>query len=157
MESASSSSNAGILLGSLYGTVNDSYVTGTVTGTTAVSGLGSAHTTVGCYASATVTASSGVGAGLNAAGGNDGVVIDSFASSTVHAPSGSAYDLTNPVNSAAQVMNSFFDSTKCSGCTNVDATGETTSYFYSATNAPLKNWDFDKVWMAQSSAFPTLR
>jgi hypothetical protein len=153
----SSSTSAGILLGSLYGILNDSYATGTVSGPTAVGGLGNAHTAVGVYASATVTASTGVGAGLNGIGGNDDSVLDSFASVTVHAPAGKAYAVMAPVNSASQVANSFFDSTKCSGCTNMDATSETTSYFYSPTNAPLKNWDFDNVWMAQPNGFPTLR
>jgi hypothetical protein len=154
---ASSSNNAGILVAACYGIVHDSYATGKVTGSTAVGGLGNPHTMLGCYASATVTANSGMGSGLSAAGGNDGSVADSFASSTVTAPSGNAYTVSPPVNSSAQVANTFFDSSKCSGCTNVDAMGETTSYFYSATNAPLKSWDFDTIWMAQPNGFPTLR
>jgi hypothetical protein len=152
-----SANNTGILVGSLYGTVNDCYATGTVTGPGNVAGLGNAHTTLGSYSNSTVTATSGVAGGLNSTGGADGSVVDSFASSTVHASSGNAYALTPGVNSASQVMDSFYDSTKCSGCTNVDATSEATSYFYSTTNAPFTNWDFDNVWMAQANGFPTLR
>ncbi len=153
----SGADNAGLLVGELYGVIEDSYATGTVSGPANVGGLGNAHTTVGSYASTTVTATSGTAGGLNAAGGDDGVVYDTFASSNVTAPSGKAYDLTPPVNSTAQVSDSFYDSSKCTSCTNVDATGKPTSYFYDQTNAPLSSWDFDTIWMAHPDGLPTLR
>ena len=153
----SGADNAGLLVGELYGVIEDSYATGTVSGPANVGGLGNAHTTVGSYASTTVTATSYTAGGLNAAGGDDGVVYDTFASSNVTAPSGKAYDLTPPVNSTAQVSDSFYDSSKCTSCTNVDATGKSTSYFYDQTNAPLSSWDFDTIWMAHPDGLPTLR
>lgn len=145
----------GLLVGSIYGTVNDSYATGTVSGPDGVAPFGSPHTMVACYASATVTASSGSGAGLNAAGGNDGLTLDSFASSNVTGTK--SFAAIPPVNSSAQVTDSFYDSSKCSGCSAPNVTGHPTSYFYSKTNAPLSTWDFDTVWQAQASGFPTLR
>lgn len=149
-------SSTGLLVGALYGTVNDSFVTGAVTGPRA-GAFGSVHTQIGCYSNATVTATSGDGAGLNVAGGSDGLVYDSFASSTVDAVSGTAYALTPTVNSASQISNSFYDSTKCSACKAVDATSKTTSYFFSTANAPLSSWDFTTVWQASTNGFPTLR
>jgi hypothetical protein len=149
--------SVGMLVGNLYGALDDSYATGSVTGPTSVGGLGNAHTMAGCYASVTVKATGGPAGGLNASGGNDGVVYDVFASSDVSAPSGMAYNLTPPVNGSSQVVDGFYDNTKCSGCQPIDAMGQPTSYFYSPTSAPMSNWDFDTIWMAQPGAFPTLR
>ncbi|MGH7440301.1 MAG: hypothetical protein ACRENE_31800, partial [Polyangiaceae bacterium] len=77
---------------------------------------------------------------------------------SVTGPGGMTYALTPGVNSTSQVADSFYDASKCHGCTNIDATGEpSTSYFYSATNPPMSSWDFDNVWTANAGAFPTLR
>jgi|SRR5579872_748607 len=111
----------------------------------------------GCYASVTVTVTSGTAGGLNASGGNDGIVFDVFASSSVTASGGTAFTLTPTVNASSQVVDGFYDNTKCTSCTAVDAMGKPTSYFYTATNPPMNAWDFNTVWKANSGAFPTLR
>lgn len=152
-----SATSTGMIVGSLYGVLADSYATGTVSGPADVGGLGNAHSTIGCYASATVTASDGAAGGLNVSGGPDGVAYDIFASSSVSASGGTAFDLTPTVSSPAQLGDAFYDSSKCGGCTNVDAMGEPTSYFYSQANPPLSNWDFDTIWTAHANGFPTLR
>jgi hypothetical protein len=149
--------STGMIAGYLYGTINDSYATGTVTGPTQVSALANAHTTLGCYASVTVTATTGIGGGLNTTGGADGLVVDSFASSMVSAPGG-AYALTPPVNASGQNYDSFYDSSKCGACQAVYATPEaSTSYFFSSTNPPMNAWDFNTIWLAQPNGFPVLR
>jgi hypothetical protein len=154
----SGATKTGILTGNLYGTLIDTYAAGgSVTGPASVAGLGNVHSAVSSYASSTVKATGGSAGGLTAAGGADGLVIDVFASSNVTASGGTAYDITPTVNSASQVTDAYYDSSKCSGCTNVDGTGQATSYFYTATNAPMSKWDFDNVWQANSGAFPTLR
>ncbi len=154
----SNSRSAGLISGNIYGVIADSFATGTVTGPQDCAGLGNAHTTAGAYAVATVTATgTGSAGGLNAAGGSDGLVIDVFASSNVTGASATAFNLTPTVINSTQVVDGFYDSSKCSGCTPVFATGKPTSYFYTATNPPMSNWDFDTIWMAQPGAFPTLR
>jgi hypothetical protein len=153
----SAARSAGMIAGNLYGALEDSYATGTVSGPTGVGGLGNAHTTAGGYAAVTVTATTGPAGGLNASGGNDGIVFDVFASSNVTAPSGMSFNLTPTVNGPSQVVDSFYDDSKCSGCKPIDAMGEATSYFYTSINAPMSAWDFDTIWMAQTGAFPTLR
>jgi hypothetical protein len=152
-----SATATGMLAGNLYGTLLDSYATGgTVTGPTSVGAIGNAHTTIDCYASVAVTATGGQAGGLNAAGGNDGLVVDVFASSSVTASP--AFFVTPTVNGSSQVIDAYYDTTKtCAGCQAVFATGETTGYFYVPTHAPMSNWDFDTIWTAQTGGFPVLR
>lgn len=155
---STSATSAGIIVGGDFGTINDSYATGTITGPTHVGGVsGGTHDVLNCYSVASVTATKGQAAGLDGTGGTDITASDSFAASNVTAASGGDYLVAQ--SSSNLVIDCFYDGSKtCSGCSSMLGTAiSSPSYLYSDANPPMTKWDFDNVWTQVASSYPDLR
>lgn len=169
---------AGGFIGQSYGThIYDSYSTGNVK--TMSAGDSSAGGFMGvafnngvsfenCYASGAVEATSGFASGFlgaTAVGAVNMVFTNVFSASTVTAPSSiggiigyfdpsaSWYSLQNLRwlnGGATECMVGRTPGSDCVAVANI-------SDFYSKTNQPMVNWDFDLIWLEVPGALPILR
>ncbi len=143
------------------GTVNDSYATGSVTGSSSIGGLvGYSFRINRSYATGNVTATGGNIGGLVGEQYYN-VVNNSFSTGNVTGNSdvnrvGPVIGLNNAPN------NSYLDTATCTnlfggGVCTVIGTARTQSYLIDKSNALFSTWDFTNVWQENPGALPTLK
>ena len=152
-------SSAGLIIGNMFGTISDSYATGTIRGTANVGGVsGGTHTIVDVYSAATVVATGGAG-GIDGTGGPDEGISNCFAASDV---TGSSADPVVVFAVGGTTTDCCYDSSKtCSLCDRSGAMAiSNPQYFFAPSNpsdSPFTAWDFDNVWTAAPNGYPDLR
>ncbi len=157
---------AGIVGHSSFGSILDSYVTGTIIGNTSVGGLlgrCSRSTIQSCYSTARVEGSGQVGGLYGVETSGNANIDNSFAVGPVIGVGGSP-PFIGPIRGTGSTTNSsVFDSTAtCDQCTNLDGVpkdlqGVDVGWLYNSANSPLDTWDFQNTWQEHPTTFPTLR
>jgi len=103
----SSTSLAGGIAGSNYGTIRNCYVTGTITGADSVGGIAgdnSGGIIENCYTTADITATNGAAGGIT--GRSAGIVRNCYATGSINGGSGTAGGLAGNCDSGGTVSNS---------------------------------------------------
>lgn len=155
----------GGLMGVNYGTVNDSYASGSVSGSVQytgglLGGLGNTGKVSNSYSIASVgTAGSYVGGLVGFASG--GVISNSYATGGVTGPASTAGGLVGGRTGATSISNSYWDSQSSGrtvGIASGSKVGATAMSFASQTQATYAGWDFGDTWaMYKGQSYPLLQ